>query len=214
MRVTPRPSPAGAGLKVAAIVLAAGRSSRMAPVNKLLELVEGKPIVARVASAALASGARPVVVVTGFEASRVAEALRDLRVIIVHNAAYAEGLSTSLRTGLVALPADSDGALILLGDMPEIESRDLEALMAAFAASGRQAICVPVRHGRRGNPVLWGAAYFAEMMAISGDIGAKQLMTRHQEHVTEVAVGSDGIFADVDTPSDLARLKTRTGSNP
>ena len=200
-------------MKVAAIVLAAGRSSRMAPRNKLLELVEGKPIVARVAEAALGSGARPVIVVTGFEASRIEQALRDLKVTIVHNPAHAEGLSTSIQTGLQALPADNDGALILLGDMPEIESSNLEALMAAFAADQRQAICVPVCHGRRGNPVLWGAAYFAEMMSLSGDMGAKQLMARHQERVTEVAVASDGIFADVDTLSDLARLKARTGSD-
>jgi molybdenum cofactor cytidylyltransferase len=207
MRATPRPSSPRAGLKVASIVLAAGRSSRMAPRNKLLELVEGTPIVARVAGVALASGADPVVVVTGFEAPRIADALRDLRVTIVHNPAFKRGLSTSLQTGLSALPAGTDGALILLGDMPEIESSDLEALMAAFAEQGRQAICVPVRHGRRGNPVLWGAAYFAEMMRISGDVGAKQLMARHQRRVSEVVAGSDGIFADVDTPSDLARLK-------
>jgi molybdenum cofactor cytidylyltransferase len=200
-------------MKVAAIVLAAGRSSRMAPRNKLLELVEGEPIVARVAEAALGSGARPIIVVTGFEASRVAAALGDLEVTIVQNPAHAEGLSTSLRTGLQALPADSAGALILLGDMPEIESSDLETLMAAFAADQRRAICVPVRHGRRGNPVLWGAAYFAEMMSLSGDMGAKPLMARHQECVTEVPAASDGIFADVDTLSDLARLKARTGSD-
>jgi len=186
----------------------------MAPRNKLLELVDGTPIIARVAGAALASAADPVIVVTGFEAPRVAEALRDLKVTIVHNPVFEEGLSTSLRAGLSTLPAHSDGALILLGDMPEIESDDIERLMAAFAEHGRQSICVPVRHGRRGNPVLWGAAYFAEMMSLSGDVGAKQLMARHQERVSEVAVGSDGIFADVDTLSDLARLKTRTGSNP
>jgi molybdenum cofactor cytidylyltransferase len=202
-----------AGLKVAAIVLAAGRSSRMAPRNKLLELVEGKPIVTRVAEVALGSGAHPIIVVTGLEAPRVEQALGDLKVTIVHNAAYAQGLSTSLQTGLRALPADTDGALILLGDMPEIESGDLEALMAAFASDARQAICVPVRDGRRGNPVLWGAAYFAEMMMISGDRGAKQVMAPHQERVIEVAITSDGIFVDVDTPSDLARLKARPGSD-
>jgi molybdenum cofactor cytidylyltransferase len=190
-------------------VLAAGRSSRMAPRNKLLELVGAKSIVARVAEAAVASGADPVIVVTGFEAPRVAEALRDLKVTIVHNPNFEEGMSTSLQAGLGALPPNSDGALVLLGDMPEIESSDLEALMAAFAAKGRQSICVPVNRGRRGNPVLWGAAYFAEMMRISGDVGAKQLIAQHQHRVTEVAVGSNGIFADVDTPSDLARLKTR-----
>ena len=147
--------------RIAAIVLAAGRSSRMAPRNKLLEPVGGQAIVARVAAAAIASGADPVVVVTGFEAARVAEALSGLNVVVLHNPAFAEGLSTSLRAGLKALPPNCDGALVLLGDMPEIEIGDLHALMRAFTA--RDAICVPVHQGKRGNPILWGASYFAEM---------------------------------------------------
>src|SRR5262245_60993480 len=129
-------------LKVAAIVLAAGRSSRMAPGNKLLEFIEGKPVIAHTASAALGSGAGPVIVVTGFEAERIGEALRGLKVKVVHNAGYAQGLSTSLRTGLGALPQGNDGALILLGDMPGIESSDLNALIAAF--KNRKSICIPV----------------------------------------------------------------------
>jgi len=194
--------------KIAAIVLAAGRSSRMAPRNKLLEPVEDKAIVARAAEAAIASGADPVIVVTGFDAARIEEALRDLKLSFVHNPAFEQGLSTSLRTGLGALPPDSDGALILLGDMPAVESSVLRALMAAF--TGADAICVPVHQGRRGNPVLWGATYFAEMMTLTGDVGAKPLLTRHAHRVIEVPVASSGIFADVDTTDDLARLKTRS----
>jgi molybdenum cofactor cytidylyltransferase len=190
--------------KVASIVLAAGRSSRMGPRNKLLETFAGKPIVARVAGVALASGADPVIVVTGFEASRVAAALSELKVTIVHNADFEEGLSSSLRAGLRAVPPDSDGALILLGDMPTVEGSVLRALMAAF--TGRDAICVPVHRGRRGNPILWGKSYFAEMMDVAGDIGAKPVLARHEERVTEVAAGSESIFADVDTPADLVRL--------
>ena len=103
--------------KIAAIVLAAGHSSRLAPRNKLLEIVEGQAIVAHVAAAAVESGADPVVVATGFEAARVAEAVSHLNVRVVHNPAFADGLSGSLRTGLEALPSDCEGALILLGDM-------------------------------------------------------------------------------------------------
>jgi molybdenum cofactor cytidylyltransferase len=194
-------------LKVAAVVLAAGRSSRLAPRNKLLELIEGIPIITHSVSAVLGSGADPVIVVTGFEAERIEEALRELKVAVAHNAEYERGLSASLRTGLTALPPDNDGALILLGDMSAIQSSDLKALMAAFA--DRKTICVPVCHGRRGNPVLWGAAYFAEMMRITGDLGAKPLMAKYPEHVVEVPIDSDGIFADIDTPSDLARLRTK-----
>jgi molybdenum cofactor cytidylyltransferase len=197
------------GAKVAAIVLAAGRSSRMAPHNKLLQPIDGEPMVRRVATVALASGARPVIAVTGYEAGRVADALRGLEVSIVHNPSFADGLSTSLRAGLRALPADCDGALICLGDMPWIEAGVLKALMAAFEASGRDAICVPTRHGRQGNPVLWGASYFAEMMAIDGDRGAKPLIARHADSVIEVEVATDGIFGDVDAPSDLARFRVR-----
>lgn len=191
-------------MKIAAIVLAAGRSSRMAPRNKLLEPINGEPIVRRVAGVALKSGADPVITVTGFDAESVAATLSDLEVTIVHNPAFGDGLSTSLRAGLSAVPLDSDGALILLGDMPGVDAPVLGALMASF--TGRDAICVPVHQGRRGNPILWGSSYFAKMMQLAGDKGAKTLLTRHAARMTEVAVGSDSIFADVDTPADLAAL--------
>jgi molybdenum cofactor cytidylyltransferase len=196
-------------MRIAALVLAAGRSSRMAPRNKLLETVGGETMVRHVASVALAGGAQPVIVVTGHEAAAVTAALRGLAVTIVANPDYADGLSTSLRAGLRALPAGVDGALILLGDMPEVETSVLTALVAAF--TGPAAICVPVRHGRRGNPVLWDSAYFAEMMQLAGDSGAKPLMARHETHLIEVEVATNSIFEDVDAPEDLARLK-RSGA--
>jgi len=116
-------------------------------------------------------------------------------------------LSTSLQAGLGALPPDADGALICLGDMPAMESADLKSLLGAFASGGGAGICVPVRHGRQGNPVLWGARFFGDIMAISGDIGAKPLLARHAAQVTEVEMASDGIFADVDRAADLARIE-------
>jgi molybdenum cofactor cytidylyltransferase len=196
-------------MRIAGLVLAAGRSSRMAPLNKLLEPVGGEKMVRRAAATALAGGATPVIVVTGHEAAAVADVLRGLDVTIVANPDYADGLSTSLRAGLQALPQGIDGALILLGDMPEVETSVLAALMAAFTSES--AICVPVRHGRRGNPVLWGSAYFAEMMQLTGDSGAKPLMARHATHLIEIEVATDSIFEDVDAPEDLARLK-RSGA--
>jgi molybdenum cofactor cytidylyltransferase len=204
MSADPDPSPR-AGVKIAAIVLAAGRSSRMAPRNKLLESIGGEPIIRRVAANALASGARPVLVVIGHEAAGIATALGGLDVTTIANPAYAEGLSTSLRAGLRALPASIDGALVCLGDMPEVEGTVLRALMAAF--TGASAICVPVRHGRRGNPVLWGNRYFAEMTEMTGDVGAKSMMARHKEYLIEVEAATDSIFEDIDAPADLARIK-------
>ena len=190
--------------RIAAIVLAAGRSSRMGARNKLLEPIAGKSMVALVAETALRSGAAPVIVVTGFEAARIEAEMTGLEIVVARNAAFDEGLSGSLKAGLSALPPDCAGALILLGDMPAIDASVLDALTAAF--TGRDAICVPMHQGRRGNPVLWGRSYFAEMTQLTGDFGAKTLMTLHADCVTEVEVGSESIFADIDTPADLARL--------
>jgi molybdenum cofactor cytidylyltransferase len=178
----------------------------MGSVNKLLEIIDGKPIIAYIVETALASGAVcPVIVVTGFEADRVAAALRGLDVTIVNNPDFEQGLSTSLRAGLAALPPDCDGALILLGDMPQIESCDIAALI--WAAKDRHAICIPVKDDKQGNPVLWGAAYFAEMMQLTGDSGAKQLLAKHRECIVEVPIASDRIFTDIDTPGDLEDLR-------
>ena len=103
------------------------------------------------------------------------------------------------------MPSDIDGALILLGDMPEVEGSVVDALISSF--TGMSAICVPVRDGRRGNPVLWGSRYFPEMMELTGDFGAKPLMARHEAQLIEVEVATDSIFHDVDAPEDLARIR-------
>jgi molybdenum cofactor cytidylyltransferase len=192
-------------MRIASIVLAAGSSSRMGPRNKLLEPIGGEPMVRRVAAIALGSGAKPVVVATGHEAAEVGAALHGLDVTLTLNPDYADGLSTSLRAGLSALPSGVDGALVLLGDMPEVEGSVLLALMASF--TGMSAICVPVRHGRRGNPVLWGRSYFPEMMELTGDVGAKPLMARHEARLIKVDVDTDSIFHDIDAPEDLARIR-------
>lgn len=196
--------------EIAGIVLAAGRSARMAPRNKLLAPIGGMPMIRRVTASVLESGVSSVIVVTGYEADRIVEALNGLDVTIVTNPSYADGLSTSLKAGLEAVSPTADGALICLGDMPETGVSVIYALLAAF--TGRDAICVPVHRGRRGNPVLWGRNYFAEMMALTGDAGAKPLMARHANRLIEVKVATDSIFEDVDSPADLARLKQR-GAN-
>lgn len=194
--------------KVAAIVLAAGRSSRMAPRNKLLEPFAGEPVIVGVVRAALNSGARPVIVVTGHAAPRIAEGLHGFDVALVYNPRFADGMSTSLNAGIAALREDHDGALVMLGDMPQVVPADLRALLAAFAAANdRRAICVPVRAGRRGNPVLWGAAYFPAIMQIAGDVGAKHLLATRAGDVIEVPAESDGVLADIDVPADLLPQK-------
>jgi molybdenum cofactor cytidylyltransferase len=168
----------------------------------------GAPLLLRTVDAALSSRARPVVVVTGHEAERVRAALGPRAVAIAHNPDYGKGLSTSVRCGLAALPPEVDAALICLGDMPRIGAGLLDRLIQAFNPIEGRAICVPAWQGKRGNPVLWGRQFFAEMAALTGDVGAKHLMAEHPELVTEVPADDDGVLADVDTPEALAALSS------
>src|SRR5262249_28167518 len=131
-RPQPRDEPVHAGRAVAAVVLAAGRSSRMGGPNKLLAEIGGRPLVRIVAETVLASRAHPVVVVTGHERERVEVALARLPVTFVHNPNYAEGLGTSLKAGVAALPAEVDGAVICLGDMPQVDAALIDQLIDAI----------------------------------------------------------------------------------
>ncbi|MDJ0948395.1 MAG: molybdopterin-binding/glycosyltransferase family 2 protein [Alphaproteobacteria bacterium] len=192
--------------RVAALILAAGQSRRMGAVNKLLAEVDGVPMVARVADAVLAGAADPVVVVTGHEADQVRAVLAGRALRMVHNPDYEEGLSTSLKAGLAALPPEADGVLVCLGDMPRVSTAVLDRLIAAFDPAQGRAICVPVYHGKRGNPVLWARRFFAEMQAVAGDVGARHLIGEHADQVAEVEMSDSGVLIDVDSPEALAEL--------
>ena len=207
----PPAAPAPRGPRIAAVVMAAGRSSRMGGANKLLAEVEGQPMVRRVVMTALSSGAAPVFVILGHDAHRVRAALRGCKVHFVDNPAYAEGMSTSLRQGLAALPADADGAVILLGDMPRIDQAAIDRLIAAFDPTEGRSICVPVWNGKRGNPVLWARRYFAEMAEIAGDVGARHLIGEYADQVAEVPMPDDATLVDIDTPEALNALRRDQG---
>jgi molybdenum cofactor cytidylyltransferase len=193
--------------RVAALILAAGRSSRMGEMNKLLAEIDGKPMVARIADAALASEAQPVIVVTGHEAEKIREALAGRGLRFVHNPDHAEGLSTSLRAGIGALPESADAAVVCLGDMPDITPSQIDKLIAAFDPGEGRTICVPIFAGKRGNPVRWGAEYFPQMCELMGDAGAKHLIGEHADAVCEVAMPDDASLRDIDTPEELERRR-------
>jgi len=196
------------GPRIAALLLAAGQSSRMGS-NKLLAEIDGRPMVARVAQRLLSSHARPIVAVVGNQADQVDAALGKLPVERVRNPAFAEGLSSSLKAGLAALPEDIDGVIVCLGDMPLVAGRDLDRLIAAFNPLEGRAIIVPTRRGKRGNPVLWAKRFIPEMAELAGDVGAKHLIGEHAELVCEVEMDSDGVLVDIDTPDALAALRDK-----
>jgi molybdenum cofactor cytidylyltransferase len=203
-RPQPRTKPDTEGnRKVAAIVLAAGRSTRMGGPNKLLAELNGRKLARIATERALASKAQEVIVVTGHQADLIEQALAGLKVKFVRNPDFAAGLASSVKAGIAAVSSDADGAVVCLGDMPLIDAGLIDRLIDAFAPDRGQLIVVPVAEGRRGNPVLWSRRFFKELMTLEGDIGARHLIAKHAEAVAEVPVEGEGAFLDIDTPQGL-----------
>lgn len=193
--------------RVAAIVLAAGQSSRMAPHHKLLvEGPDGRAMVARVVDHILSSAARPVLVVVGHREDEIRAALAGRNVRFVHAERHAEGLAESLKAGLAALPEDAAASLVCLGDMPLVPGPAIDRILAAYDPDEGRSIVVPTHDGAFGNPVLWDRRYIPEMMQLSGDSGARSLLKRHMDAVAEVPMNDDGVLRDFDTPESLAAL--------
>ena len=196
--------------KIAGLLLAAGSSRRMGKENKLLTDVDGTAMVTRVAKQITASQAEGLMVVTGHEKDQVELALKNYATGFVHNPDFADGLSTSLKTGLRALPDNIDGAIVCLGDMPLVKAEHIDQLIRAFDPVEGRSICVPVHGRKRGNPVVWSKRFITEILSVTGDIGARHLLEEHADQVIEVAIEQDGVLFDIDTPDRLVELKKRT----
>lgn len=191
--------------KVAAIVLAAGAARRMRGADKLMEEVEGTPVLARVARAALASQADETVVVLPPGAGRRREAVAELDAEVVEAADWEEGMAASLRAGLRAVAARADAVVVLLADMPEVTARAVDRLIAAFDPEEGREICRAVSaDGEAGHPVLFGRRFFETLAALTGDRGAREVIRDAAEFVTEVATEGRGAVVDLDTPEDWA----------
>jgi molybdenum cofactor cytidylyltransferase len=212
MEIVTRPQPRTEpepekGRAIAAVVLGAGKSSRMGGPNKLLAEINGKPLVRMVTEAALASHARPVVVVTGHQRERVEAALAGLPVKFAYNPHYADGLGTSLKAGIAALPPEVDGAIVCLGDMPQVDADLIDHLIGAFDPDKGALVVIPTIDGKRGNPVVWSRRFFPDLMTVEGDVGARHLIGRYPEAVAEVPLTGAAALTDVDTPEALEAVK-------
>ena len=206
-RPQPRDEPVHPASNIAALVLAAGRSSRMGGPNKLLAEIGGRPLVRIAVEEALASQARPVIVVTGHQRERVEAALAGLPVDFVHNPKFADGLGTSLRAGIAALPAQADAVIVCLGDMPQVDAAMIDRLIGALDPDKGALIAIPTIDGQRGNPVVWSRRFFSDLMNVEGDVGARHLISRYSEAVVEVPLTGSAALTDVDTPEALEAVR-------
>ena len=197
---------------IPAIILAAGRSARFRAAggeeaSKLVAEFQGRAIVRRVAEEALASFARPVIVVTGHAREEVEAALEGLPVTLAFNPDFASGLASSLKTGLAAAP-DAAGAVVLLGDMPKIRAGTIDALLEAFQKTPSALAVAPTYASQRGNPVLLSRALFSRVKNLEGDEGARRLLAAAEPAgIVEVPFADDSVTLDIDTPADLTAAR-------
>ena len=194
-------------MRVAAIILAAGQSSRFEGANKLLADVQGKPMLAHVLDIVRIAGMSDCLLVTGHNAEAVGRAARDLGADGIDNPKFSEGMSTSIRAGIAALPEAVDAAFLMLGDMPLVAPHTLLALMASAQAMPDGLAYVPHFDGKWGNPVLVRRGLFSRLMALSGDQGARKLLASMPEHIHLVPVEDAGILTDFDTREALSAVQ-------
>ncbi|MBS0270110.1 MAG: nucleotidyltransferase family protein, partial [Proteobacteria bacterium] len=192
---------------VAAVLLAAGSSERFGSENKLLAEIGGEPLLRHVTRVVIETGPSETIVVTGHEAERCRSVLEGLAVRFVHNAAWMQGMGTSIAAGVGALGDEFDGAFIVPSDMPYLTSALFARLWAAFDAADGRGIVFPVTAaGEQRNPVLWPRAHFSELRALVGATGAKALLRKYVGESLGVPLASDEEATDIDTPADLAAV--------
>jgi molybdenum cofactor cytidylyltransferase len=188
---------------VAAVVLAAGTSSRMGR-NKMLMELGGEPLARRAVRAALDAGADPVIAVLGHEADGVRAVLAGLPCRTVVNADYAQGVRLSLQAGVRALPADARAVVVVLADMPFVTAAMIRAVMDRYRG-GAAPLVVSEYGGVNAPPTLYDRALFDELLAMTGEGCGKQVVKRHRQEAVPVP-WPEAALADVDVPEDYERI--------
>jgi molybdenum cofactor cytidylyltransferase len=183
--------------RIAGIILAAGKSSRMGATKQLLPFGNTN-LLTQVISNALAASVAPLITVLGYRANDIQEAVDFTMVEVVLASDYEKGQSASLKAGLSRVPADCGGAIFLLGDQPFVSGRIIDALILAYRST-KQDILIPTVNGRRGTPVLIARPLFEELFVLEGDTGARVLFEKYADRILEVEIGDPAICIDIDT---------------
>ena len=191
--------------RVVAMVLAAGQASRMAASgkHKLLATFGGVPLVRKSMSTVLRSQADGAVLVTGYRADDIERIVEGLDCRVIYNPDFATGMASSLKAGLAAVRAEADGILVMLADMPGIETDDLDRLIAAFRVEKGLVIVRAVCRGKRGNPVILPRSTFDAIAALEGEVGARPIIDNSGLRMIDIDVGEAALL-DADTVEAIA----------
>lgn len=190
---------------IAGILLAAGTSSRMGS-NKMLFELEGESVLRGAARRALAGGLSPLVVVLGHEAERAQRELAGLPCQVVINPDYEQGINSSLKTGVSAVPAEARGAVVMLADMPFVTPEMLAGLVARYRSS-EAPLVISDYEGVNAPPMLYDRSLFSELLAMTGEGCGRQVVKRHRDEA-EVLAWPASALTDLDVPDDYTRVKS------
>ena len=183
---------------VSAILLAAGKSSRMGKLKQLMPLGDST-ILEQTLANLLGSRATEVVVVLGHKAEEVVKRLSGRPVKVVVNPLYRKGMGSSIAAGLKFVDSQAQAVMLMLGDQPYVDSPTMNRLIDAFGGA-KKGIAIPTYNGQRGHPLIFARKYQAQLSRLSGDIGGREIIREHPEDVLEVPVDCEGINIDIDTP--------------
>ena len=194
-------------LRIGGLLLAAGKSERFGGENKLLAKLNDEPIIKHAARAMQKSALDEIAVVLGYEATNIQATLEELEgdLRFITNPDYSKGQSSSLKLGVKHFSDKVDALMVVLGDMPLISAEIINRLIASHKSG---AITLPMAEGRRGNPVIWSAEFFAEFETLEGDNGGRMLFDLHKDKLNPIPINDPAVLLDADTPADLTELNT------
>jgi molybdenum cofactor cytidylyltransferase len=194
---------------ISAIVLAAGEAKRMGQMKLLLPW-QGKTLLEHVLDQVLQAQVNEVILVLGHEAERIRGKISAANLKIVINPSYKEGMSASLRQGVAAMDEKTEAFFVVLGDQPGIRKEIINQLIEAFHhILPKKNIVLPVYRSVPGHPVLFGVRYRKEMEKLKGDVGGRQILADHPGDILQLAIETDEVPQDIDTPEDYRKQLER-----
>jgi len=194
---------------ISAVILAAGESKRMGKQNKLLLPVGREALLVKLIKSVCDSEVGKVLVVVGHEAEKIRLELKNFPLSFVYNPNFSEGMTTSIKSGVMEVSPDCDGLLICLADMPFINTPEINKLIHAYVQNrikAKRLIVVPVFHGHRGNPVLFSSEFRNDILEHKNKSGCKGVIMNNSEFVKEIEMDDDNMLLDVDTLEDYHRV--------
>jgi molybdenum cofactor cytidylyltransferase len=195
---------------ISAIILAAGESKRMGQTKQLMKW-QGKPLLQHVIENLRDSLVNEIILVLGHEAELIQKEIPASGIKIVLNANYQQGMSSSVKKGIMALDTKTDGFMVVLGDQPAIPGEMINQLIIEFeSVRPEKNILIPTFRRSRGHPVLFSRKYILEAKNLKGDLGLRQILLSHPDDIWTLEVGTDAILKDIDTPNDLAEYEKRS----